>query len=86
MAKITVSIAARMQRLSIMHHTGASGALRWHEEPPALISQADYITLRVAQRSPKITPFVKFRLLRLFTSRRSLSPQVRSTVKLDMGK
>ena len=76
MPKMTVHLSARMQRLNLMHFTGASGMPRWADEPAPLISQADYVTLRVAQRSPKTTPFVQLRLLRLFTSRRALSPEM----------
>ena len=73
MEKITVKIAAREQRLSLMHASGASGVPRWTPEPQHLISQADYVTLCVAQRTPKQSAFLKFRLIRLLTSGRSLS-------------
>ena len=75
MPKLTVKATAKEQRIALMHVTGASGAPKWAPDAPTLISQADFVTLCVAQRSPKLArvPLLKLRLLRLLTSGRGLS-------------
>ena len=75
MPKLTVKATAKEQRIALMHFTGASGAPKWAPDAPTLISQADFVTLCVAQRSPKLArvPLLKLRLLRLLTSGRGLS-------------
>ena len=76
MVKMTLVATGSEQRRSLMHLTGVSGVTRWLPEPSVLISQADYVTLCVAQRSPKLVPLFKFRLMRLLTSGRLLTSQM----------
>jgi hypothetical protein len=78
MPKLTVNATAKEQRIALMHFTGASGAPKWAPDAPTLISQADFVTLCIAQRSPKLAriPLLKMRLLRLLTSGRGLSAKM----------
>ena len=76
LAKISVQLRAEEQRVNVMLLDGVSGMRRWTPSAAKPTTQADYVTLRVTQRNPKLTSLLKFRLTRLFTSGRSLSPEM----------
>ena len=76
MSKLAVRCTAKEQRTALMHFVGASGTPTWAPGAPTLISQADFVTLCVAQRSPKLAPLFKLRLLRLLTSGQALTAQM----------
>jgi hypothetical protein len=74
--RITLHLSADEQRIGLMHFAGASSVQKWRPEPRTLISKADYVTLCVALRSPNVTALFKFRLIRLLTSGRALTPEM----------